>query len=101
MGELILLNDYARQHGKNPVVVTQKAERGTFATARKIGRQWFIDEDEPYTDARVTHGKYIGAKRNRKPKRKDQAHSIMAKPEIAQMAYERSEDHHHGHPADD
>lgn len=66
MGELILLNEYAKRHGRNPVVVTQKAERGTFKTARKIGRQWFIDADEPYTDARVTHGKYIGTRRNRK-----------------------------------
>lgn len=72
MGELILLNDYARQHGKNPVVVTQKAERGTFATARKIGRQWFIDADEPYVDARVTSVKYIGMRRNRKKSNKEE-----------------------------
>ncbi len=63
---IILLNDYAKNHGKNPVVVTQKAERGTFRTAKKIGRQWFIDEDEPYIDARVTSGRYVGKPRKRK-----------------------------------
>jgi len=65
---IILLTEYAKRHGRNPVSVTQKAERGTFRTAKKIGRQWFIDEDEPYIDGRVTSGKYIGKSRNRKPK---------------------------------
>ena len=65
---IILLNEYAKRHGRNPTSVTQKAERGTFRTAKKIGRQWFIDEDEPYIDGRVTSGKYIGKARNRKPK---------------------------------
>lgn len=62
---LILLKEYAERLGKNPVVVTQKAERGTFRTARKIGRQWFIDEFEPYQDARIRTGKYVGHSRHR------------------------------------
>lgn len=57
---LILLKEYAKRLGKNHVVVLQKAARGTFKTARKIGRQWFIDEDEPYLDARVKTGNYVG-----------------------------------------
>lgn len=63
---LILLKEYAERLGKNHVNVIQKAERGTFRTARKIGRQWFIEEDEPYQDARVTHGQYVGKSRARK-----------------------------------
>ena len=39
------------------------AERGGFLTARKIGRQWFIDENEPYSDLRVKSGRYIGRRR--------------------------------------
>lgn len=68
---LILLKEYAIKLGRDPVVVTQKAARGTFKTARKIGRQWFIEEDEPYSDARVTSGKYIGQSRRRRPPEKD------------------------------
>jgi hypothetical protein len=28
------------------------AANGGFSTARKIGRDWFIDNDEPYPDRR-------------------------------------------------
>ena len=62
---MIPLKEYAEKLGKNPVVAAQKAERGGFITARKIGRQWFIDEAEPYTDGRVRSGKYIGKPRKR------------------------------------
>ena len=62
---IITLKEYAERLGKNPVVVRHKAQRGQFNTARKIGRDWFIDEDEPYEDRRVKSGKYIDW---RKPK---------------------------------
>ena len=68
---MIPLKDYAEHLGKNPQVVYQKAVRGTFRTARKIGRQWFIDENEPYQDARINTGKYIGHSRYR-PKKRDE-----------------------------
>ena len=55
---LITLKEYANNHGKNPVVVRQKALRGGFLTAKKVGRDWFIDADEPYTDNRIRSGKY-------------------------------------------
>lgn len=55
---MITLKEYAERLGKNPVVVRQKALRGGFNTARKIGRDWHIDEDEPYLDNRVKSGKY-------------------------------------------
>lgn len=56
---LITIKEYAERLGKNPQVVYQKAARGTFETAVKIGRDWFIDEDEPYSDRRVKHGRYV------------------------------------------
>lgn len=49
---LISLAEYAAKHGKDPATVRQKALRGGFCTARKIGRNWVIEEDEPYTDLR-------------------------------------------------
>lgn len=52
MGNLISLAEYAAKHDKTPVSVRQKAVRGGFKTAQKIGRNWVIDEDEPYTDLR-------------------------------------------------
>lgn len=57
---MITLREYAERHGKEPVSVRQKAQRGGFQTAQKLGRDWIIDEDEPYTDRRVTSGKYTG-----------------------------------------
>lgn len=55
---MILLKEYSERHGKNHVVVLQKAERGGFKSAKKIGRQWFIDDREPYIDNRVKTGRY-------------------------------------------
>ena len=65
---LITLKDYAERLGKNPVIARQKAIRGGFQTARKIGRDWFIDEDEPYTDNRVKSGEYKDWRKNMKIK---------------------------------
>lgn len=48
----ITLKAYAERLGKNPVVVRNKAIKGGFLTAHKVGRDWFIDEDEPYVDKR-------------------------------------------------
>lgn len=63
---LITLKEYAIRLGKNPDVVRQKALRGTMKTAQKLGRDWFIDENEPYVDQRITSGKYVGRRRKRK-----------------------------------
>lgn len=56
--ELISLTEYAKLHGKSPRTIRQKAQAGGFKTARKIGRNWVIDKNEPYTDLRVKSGKY-------------------------------------------
>lgn len=52
---MITLKEYAIRHGKHPVTVRQKAERGGFRTATKFGRDWIIDEAEPYEDLRRTN----------------------------------------------
>ena len=48
----ITLKEYALLHKRNPATVRQKAIRGGFKTAEKIGRDWFIDKEEPYSDLR-------------------------------------------------
>ena len=50
---LIPIKQYAEMHCKATATVRQKCIRGTFATAQKIGRDWLIDDQEPYRDARV------------------------------------------------
>lgn len=60
---LVSLGEYAKLHGKNPASARQMALRGGFKTARKIGRNWIIDDQEPYPDARIKSGKYL--KKNR------------------------------------
>lgn len=62
---LISFAEYAQKHGKHPDTIRQMALRGGFTTARKIGRNWVIEEDEPYPDKRVKSGEY---KNWRKPK---------------------------------
>ena len=49
---LISLAEYAEIHGVTPDTVRQRANRGVFKTARKIGRNWVIDKNEPYIDNR-------------------------------------------------
>lgn len=62
---LISLAEYADKHGKAPVSARALAQRGGFQTAKKIGRNWVIDDAEPWPDRRVKSGNY---KDWRKPK---------------------------------
>lgn len=57
---LISLVEYAERNGKNPANARQMAARGSFQTARKIGRNWVIEDNEPWPDRRVKTGEYIG-----------------------------------------
>lgn len=57
--EKILLSRYANLKGIAPVTARQKAQRGGYLTAEKIGRDWFIDPKEPHIDLRVRSGKYV------------------------------------------
>ena len=55
---LISLTEYAKRNGKALSSARQMALRGGFQTAQKIGRNWVIDDAEPYPDRRVKAGKY-------------------------------------------
>lgn len=57
---LISLAEYAERHGKCQEAARKMAQRGGFETARKIGRNWVIDSEEPWPDRRVKTGEYIG-----------------------------------------
>ena len=65
---LISLPEYAARHGKDPSSARRMAMRGSFQTAQKIGRNWVIEDTEPWPDHRVKTGKY---KNWRKPKDTD------------------------------
>lgn len=49
---LISLAEYAEIHGRDPATIRQMALRGGFQTARKIGRNWVIEDSEEYPDHR-------------------------------------------------
>ena len=49
----ITLKEYAIRLAKDPAVARQRAIRGAFSTAYKFGRDWTIDEDEPWIDRRI------------------------------------------------
>lgn len=55
---LITLVQWAELNGVKPNTARQRANRGKFKTAQKLGRDWFIDKDEPNVDNRVKSGKY-------------------------------------------
>lgn len=50
--EWISLAEYARINGIDPATVRQRASRGAYRSARKIGRNWVIDKNEPHVDHR-------------------------------------------------
>ena len=58
--ELISLVEYAKIHGLDTSTVRQRASRGSYRTARKIGRNWVIDKNEPHIDNRVKSGNFFG-----------------------------------------
>lgn len=59
---LISLAEYAKLHNKEISSVRKMALRNSLKTARKIGRNWVIESDEPYPDNRIKSGKYIKKK---------------------------------------
>lgn len=47
----VTIREYAKIHGVNPANVRQKILRGTLE-AERLGNEWLIDKNTPYTDAR-------------------------------------------------
>lgn len=63
--EMLTIAEYAARIGKAVRTVQQKCQLGHLPGAVKIGRDWLIPADAPYTDSRVKSGEY---KNWRKPK---------------------------------
>ena len=56
---LIPIAQYAEAHGLTANAIRRRCIRGTLPGAIKMGRDWFIPADQPYTDNRVKSGEYI------------------------------------------
>ena len=63
---LITIKEYAERNGLRHDNVRHKCQRGSYRTARKIGRDWLIDENEPDSDRRIRSGAYVGKRRERR-----------------------------------
>lgn len=50
--DYITLKEWAQAHGIDPATARQRALRGSFQTAKKIGDLWLIKKDEPLVDHR-------------------------------------------------
>lgn len=48
----VTLKEWAQAHSIDPATARQRANRGAFQTARKIGNLWIIDPNEPLIDHR-------------------------------------------------
>jgi hypothetical protein len=69
---LVPLKDYAAKVGRSPVTIRQRCQRGTLP-ATKVGRDWLIEEDEPFVDKRVTSGDYKGwRQKHSSPQKKEE-----------------------------
>lgn len=49
----VSVEQYARMHSVSTTTVRQRIYRGSYTTARKIGRDWVLDKDEPHLDHRT------------------------------------------------
>lgn len=58
MGNLVQLKQYAESRGLLPNTVRRKCLRGNVPGAVKLGTDWLIPADAPYTDERIKSGKY-------------------------------------------
>jgi hypothetical protein len=57
---LISIKEYAERNGLRHDNVRHKCQRGSYKTAKKIGRDWLIDENEKDADHRIKTGAYVG-----------------------------------------
>ena len=55
---LVPIAEYAKAHGLTANAIRRRCIRGTLPGAVKLGRDWFIPADQPYTDGRVKSGEY-------------------------------------------
>jgi len=57
---LVPIREYGEKHGVSQVLMRQRCQRGAFKTARKLGTDWFVDDEEEFTDHRKTPENGIG-----------------------------------------
>lgn len=57
---VITLKKYCERNNRKLNTARRMALRGSFKSAEKIGRDWYVEETEPWPDHRVKSGKYIG-----------------------------------------
>ena len=57
---LISIKEYAERNGLRHDNVRHKCQRGSYKTAKKIGWDWLIDENEKDADHRIKTGAYVG-----------------------------------------
>lgn len=55
---LITVNEYAKLHNVTSSAIRHKIASNNLE-AKKIGRDWLINKNEPYVDNRMTSGKYV------------------------------------------
>lgn len=53
----ITLKEWAEKNGITPDTARQRANRGAFQTAKKIGNLWIIDKNEAHIDHRRKEGR--------------------------------------------
>ena len=54
--DYITLKEWAEKNGITPDTARQRANRGAFQTAKKIGNLWIISKDEKLIDHRRKEG---------------------------------------------
>lgn len=54
--DYITLKEWAEKNGITPDTARQRANRGAFQTAKKIGNLWVISKDEQLIDHRRKEG---------------------------------------------
>lgn len=64
MPDLITIAEYASRRGLQPDAIRQRIHRGALPEAVKLGRDWLIPPDTPWTDNRVKSGKYRNWRKN-------------------------------------
>lgn len=57
MDNFITLKEWAEKNGITPDTARQRANRGAFQTAKKIGNLWIIDKNEAHIDHRRKEGR--------------------------------------------
>lgn len=55
---LIPIEYYAMMYQRPKPAIMQRCITGRFSTAKKMGRNWFIDENEPFSDNRSPMTKF-------------------------------------------